>query len=102
MKICPACREPLHTALDEITHEEMHAHRGMVRAVKKGGTKGKPTPEIVDPGVSVAVINHATAPDIVTEHKKHCPTCTCKRIHASNAARQRAYRERKAKRGVVQ
>jgi len=27
---------------------------------------------------------------------KHCPTCTCQRVHASKAAKQRAYRERKA------
>lgn len=30
---------------------------------------------------------------------RHCPTCTCgeKRVHATNADRQKAYRERKAK-----
>jgi len=105
VKICPVCRDPLHTTLDEISHEEAHKRRGIgpkaasVRLPERGDSKGKAPPEIVVPGASGDVFHHvaeAKNTKTVTERKKHCPTCSCLKVYSSHADRQRAYRERKA------
>jgi hypothetical protein len=48
----------------------------------------------VAPKVTKAVTDMAKpVTDDVTP--KHCPTCCCARVYPSNAARQKAYRQRK-------
>ncbi len=48
----------------------------------------RPSPRKAEPMPIAAEINKAW------ETRKHCPTCTCKRVYKSAAERQKAYRER--------
>ena len=92
MKICPSCHSPLFTHLDTITHDEMHARRGIVSPGKRGDGKAKAPPASVQPGGNTDVISVTTGATNTTR-AKHCSTCRCSTV--SNAERQRAYRERK-------
>src|SRR3972149_10929594 len=97
MKVCPTCREPLFTHLDTITHDEMHARRGGVPPRKRGDGRVKAPPASVRPGATVSVLSvtSVTRPVTNVTHVTdyQCPGCRCRK-YTSNAARQRAYRER--------
>jgi len=97
MKVCPVCKESMHTVLDEINHEERHTRHG-VKSEKQGGP-GKGRPEIARPGAHGGVIRYVTNNITPIKRKtvKHCPTCSCTKMYDSNAERQRAYRQRKAR-----
>jgi hypothetical protein len=72
---CPLCKEK-HYGVDHIFKDDSPKKRDTV------------TESVTKPATGV------TKRDTVT----HCPTCTCgaKKVHQSNAERQRAYRARKA------
>lgn|SRR3990167_8050260 len=57
------------------------------KSVTNGVTKGN--------SVTNAVTRVTNGVTVQFVSGKHCPTCQCSRVYADNAARQRAYRERR-------
>lgn len=102
MKVCPGCKAPLYTMLDEVEHEGCGGKQGTAKPIKPSRPLRHPTgfwtgtqdQEPVTPSVTHKPTLKAKR---VTANvtAKHCPTCRCQRVYATPADRQRAYRLRK-------